>query len=73
MKRLYYKTAYDTDNTRCGYIIPNHETEYFVYITRRQYNSALKRRTVGGDAGLIFETDKQIVITDDFGTFERYL
>lgn len=64
MKRIYYRTAYDTTNRICGYVIPFTETENYYLITRSQYNRALKNRTIGGDAGIIFESDKRVMIDD---------
>lgn len=61
MKRIYYKTAYDNTNTICGYVNAEERENYYV-ITKQQYNRALKNRTVGGTAGLIFDSDKPVLV-----------
>lgn len=58
INRIYYKTAYDTTGTICGYIIPEWETEDAFSVSKRQYARCLKNRTVGGDAGIIFLSHK---------------
>ena len=60
-KRIYYVTAYDQNKSVCGYVMAKVRGEVAM-ITKRQYNNALKNRTIGGDAGLIFLTDKTILI-----------
>lgn len=54
MKRIYYYTAYDDQKRICGYVVPQGEIMDGFWITKRQYQNALKKRTIGGDAGLIF-------------------
>lgn len=64
MKRLYYYQQYSGE--RLGYLYPVDETKYGYIITRSQYNRALRHRTIGGIAGIGFETNKQVyVYTDD--------
>lgn len=58
INRIYYKTAYDTTGTICGYIIPEWETDDAFFVSKRQYARCLKNRTIGGDAGVIFLTHK---------------
>lgn len=55
-KRLYYKTAYDTNNTICGYVNAIDKGDDYAYyiITIDQYRRALRNRTIGGDAALVF-------------------
>lgn len=64
MKRLYYYQHYSGE--RLSYLYPVKETKYECIITKSQYNRALKHRTIGGDAGIGFETEKSVVVyTDD--------
>ena len=61
MKKIYYGTHYDSNEKVCGYVIPKETAEYYV-ITKAQYKRALKKRTVGGDAGINFHADKPVYI-----------
>ena len=61
MKKIYYKTAYDTTERICGYVLAEDHNDCYT-ITKQQYNRALKNRTVGGDAGLIFESEKPVFV-----------
>lgn len=61
MKKINYRTAYDTTNMICGYVLAEEHKDYYT-ITRQQYNRALKNRTVGGDAGLIFDSEKPVLV-----------
>lgn len=65
MKRLYFHTAYDDPENVCGFIVARYssDTDQY-YITKDQYKRALKKRTIGGDAGLVFHTDKDVIIFD---------
>ena len=59
MKRIYFKTAYDTSNTVSGYVMAEDKGEYYT-ISHRAYKNALKKRTIGGDAGIIFLAEKPV-------------
>lgn len=61
MKKIYYRTAYDTTERICGYVIAEDRGDCYT-ITKQQYNRALKNRTVGGAVGLIFESEKPVFI-----------
>lgn len=56
-KRIYFSTWYDDTDTICGYV---YATDYGWYykINQKQYNRALKKRTIGGTAGIKWHTDK---------------
>lgn len=60
-KRIYFKTCYDTTNVICGYVIAEEKSDYYT-ITKQQYKKALRKRTVGGDAGISFLADKKVYI-----------
>ena len=63
MKRLYFHTAYDDPENVCGFIVAHYFSDTDVYyITKDQYKRALKKRTIGGDAGIVFHTDKEVII-----------
>lgn len=64
MKRLYFKTAYDENKAICGYVVPKYETPDYYAITKRQYENALKKLTIGGIAGIIFLADKPVRVRD---------
>ena len=61
MKRIYYRTAYDTFNRICGYVNAEERENYYL-ITKRQYNRCLKNRCIGGTAGVIFESEKPVFV-----------
>lgn len=61
MKRIYYKTAYDTTAKICGYVNAEEHEDCYV-ISKQQYDRAFKKRTMGGIAGLIFESDKPVYV-----------
>lgn len=61
MKRIYYKTAYDTTEKICGYVNAEEHEDCYV-ISKQQYDRAFKKRTMGGIAGLIFESDKPVYV-----------
>lgn len=58
-KRISYKTAYDGTETICGYVVAEDKGDYYT-ISHRAYKNALKKRTIGGDAGIIFLADKPV-------------
>lgn len=62
MKKIFYTTAYDTNNTICGYVIPQAETRDYYIISKAQYKRALKNRTIGGEAGIIFDSEKPVYV-----------
>lgn len=63
MKKINYKTAYDSFNRICGYVYAKEHEKYYT-INKQQYKRALKNRVIGGKAGLIFESDKPVFIKD---------
>lgn len=63
MKKITYKTAYDNTNRICGYVFAYDKGDYYT-INKRQYNRALKNRTIGGLAGIIFNADKPVYVED---------
>ena len=64
-KKIYFKTYYDTSEQICGYVMAEEKSDYYT-ITERQYKNALKKRTVGGDAGIHFLADKKVyIVTKD--------
>ena len=64
-RRIYFKTHYDPSDRICGYVMAEKKSGYYT-ITERQYKNALKKRTVGGDAGIHFLTDKKVyIVTKD--------
>ena len=60
-KKIYYRTAYDTTEKICGYVQAGDYIDFYL-ITKRQYDRALKKRTIGGIASLIFECEKPVYI-----------
>lgn len=60
--RINYSTAYDTTNKICGYVIAEDCGNYYT-ISKKQYDRALKKRTIGGIAGIIFHCDKEVFLT----------
>lgn len=66
--KINYRTAYDTTNQICGYVIASDKGDYYV-ITERQYNRALSNRTIGGIAGVIFDADKPVRVVDKHGMY----
>ncbi len=52
--RIAYYTAYDDTKRICGYVIPQGEMMDGYWITKRQYQNALKHRTIGGTANVVF-------------------
>ena len=58
-KRISYKTAYDSTEMICGYVLAEDRGSYYE-ISHRAFKNAFKRRTVGGDAGIIFLADKPV-------------
>lgn len=64
-KKIYFKTYYDTTDQICGYVMAEDKGDYYT-ISEKQYKNALKKRTVGGNAGINFLTDKEIcIVTKD--------
>ena len=59
--KINYRTQYDTTNQICGYVMAEDKGEYYL-VSRRAYNRALKNRTIGGVAGIIFEGDKPVIV-----------
>lgn len=66
MKKISYSTHYDTTNKICGYVFAQEHKNHYT-ITERQYNRALKNRTIGGIAGLNFYADKPVYVVDSYG------
>ena len=62
MKRIYFSTCYDSDDSICGYVIPKEESDDYYVISTKQYLRALKKRTIGGDAGIKFHADKPVYV-----------
>ena len=63
MKKINYKTSYDSFNRICGYVYAEEHENYYT-INKQQYKRALNNRVIGGTAGLIFESDKPVIIKD---------
>lgn len=63
-KRINFKTAYDSTDRICGYVVAEDKGEYYT-ISHRAYRNVLKKRTVGGDAGIIFLADKPVYTVDN--------
>ena len=61
MKRISYYTAYDDPQNIIGYVNAEDAGDYYI-ISERSYKNALKRRTVGGDANVIFKADKPVIV-----------
>jgi len=58
MHRLYYEQCYSGETL--GYVIPIFENRDLFMISESQYKNALKKRTIGGDAGIKFRTQKRV-------------
>ena len=63
MKKIEYSTHYDDTNRICGYVMAKEEKDHYT-INERQYKMCLKNRTVGGDAGIKFHSDKPVYVVD---------
>lgn len=66
MKRISYYTAYDNPESIIGYVLAKDAGSHYT-ISERAYKNALKRRTIGGDASVIFRADKPVMICDRYG------
>ena len=55
-------THYDSNKTVIGTIRPNNGT-----ISERTYKNLLKKRTVGGDAGIYTDSETEIRVIDKNG------
>ncbi len=55
--KIYYSTWYDDTDKICGYVWAIDRGNYFT-INQSQYNRALKKRTIGGTAGIKWHTEK---------------
>lgn len=62
MKRIkvFYKGAYDSGDYR-HYVLAEDRGDY-LFINRRQWLNCLKNRMVGGEAGIYFDTEKQVFV-----------
>ena len=65
-KIIAYHTAYADPPYVIGYVIAKDAGACYI-ISERAYKNALKRRTIGGDAGIIFRADKPVRIRDRYG------
>ena len=64
MKKYAVYTHYDSSKTVIGYIIPLIDNGT-AFITQRTYNALLKKRTVGGNAGIYSDYPGEIRISND--------
>lgn len=64
--KIEYKTAYDSFNRICGYVMAQEvltgRNKGDLLITENQYKQCLKKRSISGIAGVIFMTDKPVWI-----------
>lgn len=61
MKKINYKTAYDENDTICGYVMAEEYKDGYI-ISNRQLDRAFKKRTIGGIANVIFLTDSPVYV-----------
>jgi hypothetical protein len=64
MKKYAVYTHYDSNKSVIGYIIPQFDNG-IAFITQRTYNKLLKKRTIGGNAGIYSDYPGEIRITND--------
>lgn len=64
MKKYAVYTHYDNNKSVIGYIIPQFDNG-IAFITQRTYNKLLKKRTVGGTAGIYSDYPGEIRITNN--------
>lgn len=64
MKKYAVYTHYDDSKTVIGYIIPLIDNGT-AFITQRTYNALLKKRTIGGNAGIYSDYPGEICISND--------
>ncbi len=64
MKKYAVYTHYDSNKTVIGYIVPLFDNGT-AFITQRTYNALLKKRTVGGTAGIYSDYPGEIRISND--------
>lgn len=64
MKKYAVYTHYDSSKTVIGYIIPLIDNGT-AFITQRTYNALLKKRTIGGNAGIYSDYPGEIRISND--------
>lgn len=64
MKKYAVYTHYDDNKTIIGYIIPQFDGE-IAFITKRTYDELLKKRTIGGNAGIYSDYPGEIRITNN--------
>ena len=57
--KIFYTTHYD--NRICGFVYAEDKGSHYE-INKRQYARCLKNRTIGGDAGINFRTDKEVEV-----------
>lgn len=67
MKKVNIYTQYDNTNTVIAQIIPREDHT----ITKRTFDKLLKKRTVGGLAGIYSDASYDIIVVD--GTREIYV
>lgn len=63
MKKINVYTRYDNTNTVIAQIIPREDHT----ITKRTYNKLLKKRTIGGIAGVYTDAPYEIYVIDNWG------
>lgn len=64
MKKYAVYTHYDSNKNVIGYIIPQFDNG-IAFITQRTYNALLRKRTVGGNAGIYSDYPGEIRITNN--------
>ena len=64
MKKYAVYTHYDSNKSVIGYIIPQFDNG-IAFITQRTYNKLLKKRTIGGNAGIYSDYPGEIRITNN--------
>lgn len=64
MKKYAVYTHYDSNKSVIGYIIPQFDNG-IAFITQRTYNNLLKKRTIGGNAGIYSDYPGEIRITNN--------
>ena len=59
--KITYRTANDTTNTICGYVMAEDCGEYYV-ISQNAHKRCLFIRKIVGTGGLLFDADKPVVV-----------
>lgn len=58
--KVFYKGSYDDGN--CEHYVLAESRGNYLLISYRQWKNCLKNRKIGGDAGILFDTEKPVFV-----------